>query len=132
MACLFWNSWFQNNINVLGQSPVFNELTAGQAPQVVYNVNRHDYNMGYYLANGIYPKWDTSVKTFPKPNNDRKKKFSKYQETYHKDVECCFGILQARFGIIRGATRRWNMATLRTIMIAYIILQNMIVEDERA
>lgn len=76
MACLFWNSWFQNNINVLGQSPVFNELTAGRAPQVVYNVNGHDYNMGYYLANGIYPKWDTSVKTFPKPNNERKKKGS--------------------------------------------------------
>ncbi|VVA32379.1 PREDICTED: nuclease HARBI1 [Prunus dulcis] len=66
--------------------------------------------------------------------------FSKYQEAYCKDIEQCFGILQARFGIIRGDARfgiirgdarMWNRATLRTIVIACVILHNMIVEDER-
>ncbi|KAI5324244.1 hypothetical protein L3X38_033317 [Prunus dulcis] len=47
-----------------------------------------------------------------------------------KDVERCFGILQARLGIIRGAARMFDDEVLRSIMMICIILHNMIVEDE--
>ncbi|CAL2271937.1 unnamed protein product [Prunus armeniaca] len=49
---------------------------------------------------------------------------------YKKDVERCFGIIQARWLIIRGAARLFDEEILRSIMMTCIILHNMIVEDE--
>ena len=40
-------------------------------------------------------------------------------------------MLQARFAIVRGLARLWKLEVLKDIMKAYIILHNMIVEDER-
>ncbi|KAK7412592.1 hypothetical protein VNO78_04073 [Psophocarpus tetragonolobus] len=48
-----------NDINVLNQSYVFNDVLQGQAPLVHFIVNGTQYNMGYYLADGIYPDWAT-------------------------------------------------------------------------
>ena len=45
-------------------------------------------------------------------------------------MECAFGILQARFSIVRGSARFWDEATLNNIMKACIILYNMIIEDK--
>ncbi|KAI5321647.1 hypothetical protein L3X38_030718 [Prunus dulcis] len=47
-----------------------------------------------------------------------------------KDVERCFGILQAWWLIIRGAACMFDEEILRSIMMTCIILHNMIVEDE--
>jgi hypothetical protein len=46
-------------------------------------------------------------------------------------VERAFGVLQARFAIIRGPARGWNRETLINIMKACIIMHNMIIEYER-
>ena len=46
-------------------------------------------------------------------------------------MECTFGILQARFSIVRGPVHFWNEENLNDIMKAYIILHNMIIEDKR-
>ena len=85
--------------------------------------------MGYYLADGIYPQWSAFVKTISAPLEAKKKHFARVQETCRKDVECAFGILQARFSIVRGHARFWDEATLNDIMKAR--LHNMIIEDER-
>ncbi|CAL8132188.1 unnamed protein product [Prunus armeniaca] len=42
----------------------------------------------------------------------------------------CFGILQARWAIMRGAASLFNEEVLRSIIMTCIILHNMIVEDE--
>lgn len=34
-----------------------------EASNVNFTVNRHGYNQGYYLVNGIYPQWLVFVKT---------------------------------------------------------------------
>ena len=53
------------------------------------------------------------------------------QEAQRKDVERAFGVLQKRFGIIRGLLEYWKPETLWQIMTCCIILHNMIIEDER-
>ncbi|CAL2244598.1 unnamed protein product [Prunus armeniaca] len=130
-----WHAFFgvagsQNDLNVLGQSPVFNEVLRGEAPKITYEVNNTVYQNGYYLADGIYPRWTTFVKSLPHPRTQKQKLFATYQEGYRKDVERCFGILQARWAIIRGAARMFDEEVLRSIMMTCIILHNMIVEDE--
>jgi hypothetical protein len=84
---------------VLQRSPIFARLVEGQGPGVNYNINGHDYSMGYYPADDIYPLWATFVKTNPEPQDDKKKYFAKAQEACWKDVERAFGVLQSRFAI---------------------------------
>ncbi|XP_070675663.1 protein ALP1-like [Malus domestica] len=111
-------------------SKMFNNVLQRNAPKVTYYVNGHKYNGPYYLADGIYPKWETFVKTVPRPRSAKKKHFASYQEGCRKDVEHYFGILQARWAIVRGAARMFDLESLQSIMMTCIILHNMIVEDE--
>ena len=46
-------------------------------------------------------------------------------------MERAFRILQARFVIVRGLARGWDMEDIQDIMMTCIILHNMLVEDER-
>jgi len=130
-----WHAFFgmpgsHNDINVLHRSPLFAKLAEGRAPEVNYTINGHDYTMGYYLADGIYPSWATLVKSISQPMGNKNKYFAKAQEAARKDVERAFGVLQSRFAIVRGAARLWDTETLGNIMKACVIMHNMIVEDE--
>ncbi|XP_074351760.1 uncharacterized protein LOC141690901 [Apium graveolens] len=102
----------------------------GNSPTVVFHVNGKRYNNAYYLADGIYPRYSTFVKTISNPATQSHKLFAKKQEAYRKDVERCFGILQSRWAILRHGARMHKRSTLRSIMMTCIILHNMIVEDE--
>jgi len=87
-----WHAFFgmsgsHNDINVLQRSPRFARLPKGESPQVNYNINGHDYSLGYYLADDIYPSWTTFVKTIPQPQGNKNKYFAKAQEACRKDVE---------------------------------------------
>ena len=55
----------------------------------------------------------------------------KKQESFRKDIERAFGVLQQRFAVIRYPARQWHLEQLSNIIYACIILHNMIVEDER-
>ena len=130
-----WHAFFGlpgslNDINVLHRSPLFAKLANGEAPKVNYNINGHEYTMGYYLVDGIYPSWATLVKTIPEPKGNKRTYFTKAHEAVWKDVERAFGVLQSRFAIVRGPARFWDEETLRDIMTCCIIMHNMIVEDE--
>ncbi|XP_038687537.1 uncharacterized protein LOC119986918 [Tripterygium wilfordii] len=131
-----WHAFFgmlgsYNDINVLERSTVFQDLAMRCAPAINYTVNGHNYTIGYYLADGIYPTWATFMKTIPAPPTCKLKHFVKCHESARKDVERAFGVLQARFAIMRAPTRFLKTDTLDDIMMACIILHNMIVEDER-
>ncbi|KAI5351229.1 hypothetical protein L3X38_004120 [Prunus dulcis] len=87
-----WHAFFgvagsQNDLNVLGQSPVFNDVLRGEAPNITYEINNTIYQTGYYLADGIYPRWTTFVKTITHPRSHKENFFARYQEGYRKDVE---------------------------------------------
>ena len=130
-----WHAFFgmpgsHNDINVLHRSPLFDNLAEGTAPQVNYSVNGHDYTMGYYLADGIYPQWATLIQSISHPTGNKRQYFAKAQEAARKMVERAFGVLQSRFAIVRGPARFWDPETLSKIMRACVIMHNMIVEDE--
>ncbi|OAD74608.1 hypothetical protein PHYBLDRAFT_168010 [Phycomyces blakesleeanus NRRL 1555(-)] len=131
-----WHSYFGlhgslNDINVLDQSDVFQEITEGTASVVHYNIGGKTYDMGYYLADGIYPSYATLIKTISNPVLAKEKLFAQKQEATRKDVERAFGALQARFNIVKLPAKSWGITDLNMIMKACIILHNMIVEDER-
>jgi hypothetical protein len=94
-----WHAFFgltgsHNDINFLQQSPLFAKLCEGEAPEVNFSINGHDYKMGYYLADDIYPSWVTFVRTIGQPQGNKKKYFAKTQETVRKDVKRAFKVLQ--------------------------------------
>ncbi|CAN1298465.1 Protein ANTAGONIST OF LIKE HETEROCHROMATIN PROTEIN 1 [Linum perenne] len=131
-----WHAYFGtagslNNINILGQSPVFDRIMNGRTPRLKFKVNDSWYNTCYYLADGIYPAWSTLVKTIANPTDNKDALFAERQEGYRKDVERAFGILQSRWAIVRNPARSWDVPTLRTIIMSCIILHNMIIEDEQ-
>ncbi|XP_019086691.1 PREDICTED: uncharacterized protein LOC109127033 [Camelina sativa] len=99
--------------------------------QTKFFVNQRPYNMAYYLADGIYPSYPTFVKSIRLPQSEPDKLFAHHQEGCRKDIERAFGVLQARFKIIREPARMWDINDLAIIMRSCIILHNMTVEDER-
>jgi hypothetical protein len=80
MTLLIWHAFFgllgsNNDINILHRSHLFDRLAQGDAPVVKYTLNGHNYDMDYYLADGIYPKWSTFVKTIKAPGKFEGKTF---------------------------------------------------------
>ncbi|XP_020253898.1 uncharacterized protein LOC109830959 [Asparagus officinalis] len=72
-----WHAFFglsgsNNDINVLQASNLFDNLTQGITPPAHYTIQGKNYDVGYYLADGIYPKWPTLVQTISK-SEDKKK-----------------------------------------------------------
>ena len=81
-------------------SPLFDEVCRGESPRVKYHVPDREYGQCYYLVDGIYPKWGTFVKAIRNPMTLQQAHFTKMQESFKKDVERAFGILQPRFAIV--------------------------------
>ncbi|XP_048601378.1 uncharacterized protein LOC111201858 [Brassica napus] len=131
-----WHAFFGppgtlNDINVLDRSPVFDDIINGRAPQVNFSVNGREYHLAYYLTDGIYPKWTTFIQSISIPQGPKAVLFAQRQEAVRKDVERAFGVLQARFAIVKNLALCWDKVKIGKIMRACIILHNMIVEDER-
>ena len=94
-------------------------------------VNGNQHNIGYFLADGIYPKWAVFVKSMRLPITDKEKLYAQEQEGARKDIERVFGVLQWRFCILKRPAHLYDRAVLRDVVLACIILHNMIVEDEK-
>jgi hypothetical protein len=62
-------SW--NDINVFQRSPLMTHISLNEGPQVEFEANGCKYNYGYFLADGIYPRWRTFVKPVFKPKGKK-------------------------------------------------------------
>ncbi|GJV57055.1 40S ribosomal protein S7-like protein [Tanacetum coccineum] len=107
-----WHDFFgvarsNNDINVLYQSPLFNDLKTGRAPEIPFVANCVTYRSGYYLVDGIYPELAPLLKTIPKPSDDDHKRilYKQKQESTRKDVERAFGVLKKKWAILANPTR---------------------------
>jgi len=132
-----WHAYFgmpgsNNDINVLHRSPVFSSYLRGRSTPVSFAVNGRTYNMGYYLADGIYTEWAAFVKTTRHPMEQKTRHFATNQESARKDIERAFGVLHTRFAVIRGPAYGWDRSQINDITMTCVILHNMVVEDEGA
>ncbi|GJW76784.1 ALP1-like protein [Tanacetum coccineum] len=128
-----WHAFFgvvgsNNDINVLYQSPLFNDLKTGRAPEIPFVANGVTYRSGYYLVNGIYPELAPLVKMIPELANDDHKRilFKQKEESARKDVERAFGVLKKKWAILANPTRALKKERIINMMYACIILHNMI------
>ncbi|GJS94860.1 ALP1-like protein [Tanacetum coccineum] len=99
------SSWFNNDVNVLRQSPVLNDLKVGKAPEV------------HSLAN--------------KRSNDVKRiRYKQAHEAARKDVERAFGVLKKKWAIVRTPARSRSLKRITHLMYTCIILHNMIRKEK--
>ncbi|XP_023769184.1 uncharacterized protein LOC111917758 [Lactuca sativa] len=119
-----------NDLNLLQASPIFNDILQGRAPEIPYVVSGNEYKYGYYLGDGIYLEYATFVKSYTFPADDKRKMFKLAQESARKDVERAFGVFKQNWHIIKHPARTWDRDKLRTVLTAYVILHNMIIEEE--
>ncbi|KAJ9542382.1 hypothetical protein OSB04_028888 [Centaurea solstitialis] len=101
-----WHAYYgtpgaTNDIVVVNQSPIFNDLIEGKAPDSSFSVNGRQYKHGYYLADGIYPKWATFVKAYRYPTEPERITFTERQESARKDIERAFAILKSKWHIVK-------------------------------
>jgi hypothetical protein len=65
----FWHAFFGlpgtlSDLNILDRSPLMQDLYSGNstATSVSYTLGEKERNMGYYLADGIYPDYPIFMK----------------------------------------------------------------------
>ncbi|GJU24663.1 ALP1-like protein [Tanacetum coccineum] len=128
-----WHAFFgvagsNNDINVLYQSPIFNDLKTGRALKIPFVANGVTYPSGYYLVDGIYPELAPLVKTIPEPADDDHKRilYKQKQESARKDVERAFGVLKKKWAILANPARALRKDRIVSMMYTCIILHNMI------
>ncbi|XP_076885457.1 uncharacterized protein LOC143534982 [Bidens hawaiensis] len=95
----FWHAFFgvvgsNNDLNVIDQSPIFDDLIDGVEPPQAFFANGEHFKYGYYLVDGIYSEWGTLVQAYASPLSDKRKYFTKRQESARKDIERAFGVLK--------------------------------------
>nr|GEV41568.1 hypothetical protein [Tanacetum cinerariifolium] len=120
-----------NDINVLDNSPLFDDLFDDKAFVAPYVVTDVVFEKGYYLADGIYPQLAIFVKSFTFANDAKHAYFKKLQESARKDVERAFGVFQERWRIIQQPARQYHVNTIRQIMYSCIIMHNMVLKDQK-
>jgi hypothetical protein len=65
------------------------------------------------------------------PRSNNHKYFTLKQAEYQKDVERAFGVLQAKYAIMKGPARKFNPVALKYIVDCVIILHNMGIDYEK-
>nr|GEU82993.1 putative harbinger transposase-derived protein [Tanacetum cinerariifolium] len=92
-----------NDVNVLRQSPIFNDLKSGIAPEVPFVANNVLYKRGYYLTDEKYPQWFVLIKSIKNPGTHDHKRilYKTKHEAARKDVERAFGVLKQKWKLIK-------------------------------
>ena len=132
-----WHAFFGmpgscNDINVVDNSPLFDEIMNGRfPPSIEYVVNGVRRSRGYYLTDGIYNRWAVIVKAYQEPANEKETLFTKLQEGKRKDVERAFGFLQAKWHVLARPCKLWSGKRMADVIRCCVILHNMIIEHQR-
>ncbi|XP_021985867.1 uncharacterized protein LOC110882077 [Helianthus annuus] len=132
----FWHAFFRvagsnNDLNVIDQSPIFDDIIDGIEPTQSFYANGKHFKYGYYLVDGIY-ECSTLIQAFSSTTNGKRKYFTKKQESTRKYIERAFGVLKKRFHLIANPVRFMTPEKIKImdVIYTYLILHNMILEDQ--
>ena len=92
--------------------PLFDDVLEGRDPLIKYTINGRNYNIGYYLTDGIYPDWSTFVKSISYLCGPKVQLFARYQEGYKKDVERALKVIQSRFHKVHTPSCFWDQEVI--------------------
>jgi hypothetical protein len=108
-------------------------LNGDEATKFQFTINGESFSRKYNLVDGIFPKWPVFVQAIPEPISNAEFSFSKAQESARKDIERLFGVVKARFKIIRGGNRieTRSLSAACAIMRACFVLHNMIITSDQ-
>ena len=120
-----------NDINILERLPRFKPIISGTSWYVQFTIQGRNYDHGYYLVDGIYPLWSTLIKGKGVTQDPKSSHYQTLQEAFRKDIERAFGVLQAKWAIIKLPARFWSPMDMILIMKTVVILHNMIIEDQQ-
>ncbi|XP_026383230.1 uncharacterized protein LOC113278672 [Papaver somniferum] len=105
-----------NDLNVLAQSPLFDNMVNGLAAPCNYRINATTTTRSFKILF---------------PNQPANTLFNRYQQAKRKDVERDFGTLQNKFQITKKLAFYWYREDINFIIKACLILHNMVIENER-
>ncbi|XP_076923103.1 uncharacterized protein LOC143585098 [Bidens hawaiensis] len=105
-------------------------LSTGLNPLKLFLQIENIFKYGYYLVDGIYNEWRILVQAYASPVSDKRKYFTRKQESARKDIERVFGVLKKRWAKLANPLRFWTREKITEVVITCIILHNMILEDE--
>jgi len=122
-----------NDINVMNQSPLYLDVTAGRWPprEVPFSINRTPRTLLNYIFDDIHPGYAFLVSPQPMTLSNEAKTFNRLQETIRKDVERLFGVLTERFHVDLHPGRCGSVKHLIMTDKAVCILHRMCVEARR-
>jgi Plant transposon protein len=131
--CYIWYIFFGepgslNDLNVLKKSSIVGDILNQTFDTKIdpYTVDGIQRDWLYFLVDGIYPPWSIFIKPFRAPIDDRQTNFNRAQESARKCVERCFGILVAKFHILKYSLRRWSKDDILYVLYTCVILHNMV------
>jgi len=84
-------------LNFLNKSPLIRDILGGVGVNLNFEVNGNRHYRYYLLVNKIHPWWSCFLSMIHEPQGEKYKHFAQLQEATCKDVECCFGVLQAKW-----------------------------------
>lgn len=90
---------------MVAMAPLFCEIFSGtydfELPSTfIIGLHATARDVSYFIADGIYPNWPIFVKPTHATESNAERRFMQRQESVQRDVQRCFGVLQARFCIL--------------------------------
>ena len=135
----FWHASYGyagtlNDINILNLSPLMEGFLDGSFEELEdyvspYKIGDEEFNILYFLVDGIYPSFSRFVKSIREPVGKEEKNFAKFQESARKDIERAFGVLQCKFQYIHRPINLIDLKAIAAMVATCLILHNMCVSD---
>ncbi|KAL7425583.1 hypothetical protein ACHAXH_000201 [Discostella pseudostelligera] len=85
----------------------------------------------YLICDNGYLQWPITICPFMRSqtNSPRESAFSANMESVRKDVECVFGILKARWGVLDRGFKHRSIQVCQDVFIACCVLHNMMLDE---
>lgn len=84
------------------------------------------YHGGWFIVDNGYLNWSCTIPPMQNATTYKFVRFSEWLESMRKDVECTFGILKGRFGILRSGIRVRSIKKCDQIWKTCCALHNML------